>query len=100
MKNNDKDWQAFLDGHEDFLKEISEDDFDETGATEQQFGMTLFSGEPDGYFMTFNTQLDIFQFVRLLRYFFGVEGIDVGHADWGDHHFHNVDEDDDEIEDE
>ena len=99
MNNDEQNWQAFLDSHEDFLKEFSEDDVDGTHVTEQQFGMTLFSGEPDGYFMVFNTQIDIFQFARLLRYFFGVEGIDIGHADWGDHHFHNMNEDDETDDD-
>ena len=99
MNNDEQNWQAFLDSHEDFVKEFSNEDFDEQDVPEKQFGMTLFSGEPDGYFMTFNTQIDIFQFVRLLRYFFGVEGIDIGHSHYSDHHFHNIDEDDETDDD-
>jgi len=99
MNNDDQKWQAFLDSHEDFLKDFSEENIESNNLPEKQFGMTLFSGEPDGYFMVFNTQIDIFQFVRLLKYFFGIENIGIGHAEWGDHHFHNIDDDDEENDD-
>jgi hypothetical protein len=102
MKNNEEDWQNFLDSHEDFVQEFSEELSDKNTTPEKEYGMTLFSGEPNGYFMTFNAQIDIFQFVRLLRYFFGIDGVDVGHVDEEDHHFHNIDNelDDDENDDE
>jgi hypothetical protein len=51
--------------------------------------------------MVFNTQIDIFQFVRLLRYFFGIDGVDIGHSGGNGHHYHNINnEDDDETDDE
>ena len=98
MSNSQEEWQQFLDSHEDFVEEFSEEDFDEDITTEKQYGLTLFSGEPDGYFMVFNTQIDIFQFVRLLRYFFKIDGVDVGHVDGSGHHFHNINSEDDEDE--
>lgn len=97
MNNQEEAWQQFLDSHEDFEHEFSEDDLDEVITPEKQYGLTLFNGEPDGYFMVFNTQIDIFQFVRLLRYFFGIDGVDIGHVSGNGHHYHNAhNEDDDE----
>lgn len=96
MNNHEEAWQQFLDSHEDFEDEFSEEFSSEDTTTEKQYGLTLFNGEPNGYFMVFNTQIDIFQFVKLLRYFFGINGIDIGHADGNGHHYHNIDDDDDD----
>ena len=90
-------WIDFLNSHDEFEQEFFEGTPSDIASPEKQYGLTLFNGEPDGYFMVFNTQIDIFQFVRLLRYFFGIDGIDVGHIDDNNHHFHtmnNNDEDD------
>lgn len=101
MSNPEEAWQQFLKSHEDFEEEFSSENSDEISLPEKEYGLTLFSGEPDGYFMVFNTQVDIFQFVRLLRYFFGIDGVDVGHVDGNGHHYHNINnEDDDENDDE
>ena len=99
MNKHEEEWQQFLDSHEDFAEEFPESDFDDDNAPEKQYGITLFSGEPDGYFMVFNTEIDIFQFVRLLRYFFGIDGVDIGHVDGSGHHFHNINHEDNDDED-
>lgn len=99
MNNHEEAWQQFLDSHEDFEDEFSEENSDEDLTPEKQYGLTLFNGEPNGYFMVFNTQIDIFQFVKLLRYFFGISGIDIGHVDGNGHHYHNINEDDDDNDD-
>jgi hypothetical protein len=100
MNNQEEAWQQFLDSHEDFEPEFSTENLDDVSTPEKEYGLTLFSGEPNGYFMVFNTQVDIFQFVRLLRYFFGIDGVDVGHVDGNGHHYHNINnEDDDEDKD-
>jgi hypothetical protein len=97
--NNEEAWQQFLDSHEDFEHEFSEENLDDD-APEKQYGLTLFNGEPGGYFMVFNTQIDIFQFVRLLRYFFGVESVDIGHISEDEHHYHIMNNENDENDDE
>jgi hypothetical protein len=100
MRNHEEEWQAFLDDHQDFAEEFSGEDIDEISTPEKEYGLTLFSGEADGYFMVFNTQIDIFQFVRLLRYFFGIDGVDIGHVDGNGHHYHNINNEvDDENDD-
>jgi hypothetical protein len=97
--NHEDAWQQFLKGHEDFEHEFAEDILGEDITPEKQYGLTLFNGEPGGYFMVFNTQIDIFQFVRLLRYFFGISGIDVGHVGDNGHNFHTIGNEDDEDDD-
>ena len=77
MNNNDKDWEQFLNDHQDFVDEFSEENADDVSLPDKEYGLTLFSGEPNGYFMVFNTEIDIFQFVRLLRYFFGIDGVEI-----------------------
>jgi hypothetical protein len=100
MNDQEEAWQQFLDSHEDFEHEFAEEIADEDMVPEKEYGLTLFSGEPNGYFMVFNTQVDIFQFVRLLRYFFGIDGVDIGHVGGNGHHYHNIsNEDDDENDD-
>jgi hypothetical protein len=99
MNNQEEAWQKFLDSHEDFEQEFSAENLDDVSTPEKEYGLTLFSGEPDGYFMVFNTQVDIFQFVRLLRYFFGIDGVDVGHIDVSGHHYHNINNEDDDAND-
>jgi hypothetical protein len=101
MSNQEEAWQQFLDSHEDFEQEFAEEFSEDDTTPEKQYGLTLFDGEPGGYFMVFNTQIDIFQFVRLLRYFFGIDGVDIGHSGGNGHHYHNIsNEDDDENDDE
>ena len=101
MNNNDKDWEQFLNDHQDFVDEFSEENADDVSLPDKEYGLTLFSGEPNGYFMVFNTEIDIFQFVRLLRYFFGIDGVEIGHSDGNGHHYHNVNNEiDDENDDE
>ena len=99
MNNQEDSWQQFLDSHEDFEQEFDEENLDEIVPPEKQYGLTLFNGEPGGYFMVFNTQIDIFQFVRLLRYFFGIDGVDVGHISGNDSHYHNISNEDDDEKD-
>ena len=101
MNDPEEMWEQFLASHEDFEEEFSEEISDDDTTPEKQYGLTIFNGEPDGYFMVFNTQIDIFQFVRLLRYFFGIDGVDIGHASGSGHHYHtvNTDDDDDENDD-
>jgi len=100
MNDPEEAWEQFLASHEDFEEEFAEDFLDDGGSPEKQYGLTLFNGEPDGYFMVFNTQIDIFQFVRLLRYFFGIDGVDVGRSGGNGHHYHTINnEDDDENND-
>ena len=100
MNENEEAWQKFLDSHDEFGQDFFEDDSDDIITPEKQYGLTLFNGDPDGYFMVFNTQIDIFQFVRLLRYFFGIDGVDIGYSGGNDHHFHTLNnEDDDENDD-
>lgn len=102
MNSNEESWQKFLDSHEEFKQEFSEENLGEDLTPEKEYGLTLFSGEPNGYFIVFNTEIDIFQFVRLLRYFFGIDGVEIGHVDEENYHFHttnnelNDDENDDE----
>jgi len=99
MNNQEEAWQQFLDSHEEFEQGFDDENLDEDLAPEKQYGLTLFNGEPGGYFMVFNTQIDIFQFVRLLRYFFGISGVDVGHIGSNDPHYHNMNNEDDDEND-
>lgn len=89
-------WIDFLNSHDEFEDDFFEENVDEAiindAKPEKQYGLTLFNGEPDGYFMAFNTEINIFQFVRLLRYFFGVDTVDVGYIDEHNHHHHIIDD--------
>ncbi len=92
-------WIDFLNEHDEFEDELFEENLDDAidndATPQKQYGLTLFNGEPDGYFMVFNTQIDIFQFVRLLRYFFGIEGVDIGYMEENSPHNHIPNSDDD-----
>ena len=95
MNKNEKDWQHFLEDHK-YIEEEFSSNFEEE--FKKEYGLTLFSGALDDHFVVFNTQINILQFVKLLRYFFGISGIEIGHSDEEGYHFHNVDDEFDELD--
>lgn len=99
MSVENDEWKNFLQGHEELTDGLSEDGSDLNITPEKEFGLTLFSTESDGYFMVFNTQIDIFQFAHLLHYFFGIKHIEVARND-EDHSLNNIEDDNLQDEDE
>lgn len=99
MSTDDKEWQRFLNGHQEFVTDFSKDDSDLNITPEKEYGLTLFSGESEGYFLVFNAQIDIFQFTYLLRYFFGIENVEIGYSDESNFHHHIINNDIDDEED-
>ncbi len=101
MSNEDIRWQQFLEDHKDLINEVDDNNTDLDMTPKKEYGITLFSGGSDGYFMIFNTQIDIFQFTYLLHEFFGIDGVEVGHIDEDGFHNHSIndefnDDDDDD----